>query len=287
MTAAEAVSPRLARAGRRRTAEPELVIGLVLVAMIAVLAVLSPWLRTMDPEAASLPLRFRAPLDGFLLGSDHIGRDLWSRAITGLTWSMACALTATLISFVIGTALGLAAAERPGLTRTVVMQATGTVIAFPGIVVAICVIAVIGQGFWPLTLTLGLLSWPVFARVVFAEAQSLMERDYVRAAHLFGVSRLRVIIGHVLPGLRSSLFVMAAFHFADMLIAESALSFLGIGAPVGAPTWGNMLAESRPYLWRAPAMLLVPAGFIVAAVIALNLLGDGLAARFRKQEAGA
>ncbi len=289
MSAADAApSPRLARAGLSAYAGIELRAGLALVALLAAGAVLSPWLVTHPPTEVALRERLLdAGAGGHLLGTDHLGRDLWSRAVAGLAWSTACALVATAIAAALGTVLGLIAAEREGWARAIVRQATDTVIAFPGIVVAIVVIAVVGQGFWPLTLTLGLLSWPVFARVVFAEAQSLMTRDYVSAARLLGASRLAVLWGHVLPGLRPTLATVTAFHFADMLIAESALSFLGVGAPVGAATWGVMLADSRPFLFVAPQMLLVPAAFIAAAVIALNLLGDGLASAARKREGGA
>jgi len=288
MSAAETQAPRLARAGLSRFAGAGFWAGVALVVLIAAAAVLSPVLQTHNPTEVDLAQRFRqAGEAGYILGTDHLGRDLWSRAIAGLGWSTACALIATVLASALGIALGLIAAERDGWARVIVRQATDTVIAFPGIVVAICVIAVMGQGFWPLTLTLGFLSWPVFARVTFAEASSVMARDYVRAASLLGVSRLGVLWGHVLPALRPTLMVLAAFHFADMLIAESALSFLGIGAPVGAPTWGNMLAESRSFLFLAPSMMLVPSAFIVGAVIALNLLGDGLAAAARRAEGGA
>jgi peptide/nickel transport system permease protein len=148
--------------------------------------------------------------------------------------------------------------------------------------VAICIIAVFGQGFQQLVLTLGFLSWPVFARVVYAEALSLLEREYVLSAQLIGVNRLIILYRHVLPGLRATLMVMLAFHFADMLIAESALSFLGIGAPLGEPTWGNMLAASRDKLFQAPWMMLVPASAIVLAVVTANLVGDGIATVSRR-----
>ena len=139
--------------------------------------------------------------------------------------------------------------------------------------------AVIGRGFWPLSLTLGLVSWPIFARVVYAEAIGLMKRDYVLAARMFGVSRLRIVLTHILPGIRNTLLVMWAFMFADLLIAESGLSFLGLGVPLGTPSLGSMLADSREYLGQAPHMVLVPGLTIVVIVVAANLIGDALSAR--------
>jgi peptide/nickel transport system permease protein len=265
----------------------ELWLGGSLAIALLLLTVLAELVQGHDPMMGDLMVRFVPPgAEGHPLGTDNLGRDMWSRVVAGLAWSLSCALTATLIAAVIGTVLGLLAAESHGRLRGVIRQAVDLVLAFPGLVAAIVVIAVVGQGFLPLVLTLGLLTWPVFARVVYAEALSLMQRDYVLAARMLGVSRFRILLGHVLPGLRATLLVMLAFHFADMLIAESALSFLGIGAPLGEPTWGNMLAESRQFLFRAPWMLFVPAGAIVLAVVTANLLGDGIAVAARKRGRG-
>ncbi len=281
------VEKRLQRSRIRLGGTLELWLGGVLGLSLLLLTVFSGLVQSHDPMYGDLMVRFASPgTPGHWLGTDNLGRDMWSRVVAGLAWSLSCALVATLIAAVIGTALGLLAAENHGRLRGAIRQAVDLVLAFPGLVAAICVIAVVGQGFWPLVLTLGLLTWPVFARVVYAEALSLLERDYVLAARLVGVSRTRILLGHVLPGLRATLLVMLAFHFADMLIAESALSFLGIGAPLGDPTWGNMLAESRQFLFRAPWMLFVPAGAIILAVVTANLLGDGIAVAARKRGRG-
>ena len=262
----------------------EIVVAFILFVTIVVLAVFGKWLQTHDPMQGDLLARFVSPGNkGYLLGSDHLGRDLWSRAVAGLQWSMACALTANIINLFIGTTLGLMAAEKEGWARTIIRQFTDTMQSLPFLIVAIVVVVIVGHGFVPLVLTLGLLSWVVFMRVTYAEASSIYQRDYVKAAHIAGVNRFAIMFGHVLPGVRASLFVIFAFHFAGLLIAESALSFLGIGAPLGVPTWGNMLAESRQYLLRAPWMLLVPAGAIVMAVITMNLVGDGVAGLARKR----
>ncbi len=267
---------------RRLRGGLELGLGLGLVALFSIMIPLRELLRPVDPARIDLHARFAPPGSaGHWLGTDHLGRDLWSRALEGLGWSLGCALAATATALVIGSALGLLAAERPGPLRTFVRQVSSLVMAFPGLVVAICVMAVLGQGFWPLVLTLGLLTWPVFARVVFAEASGILARDFVTAARLTGASSTAILRGHVLPAIGPTLFVIASFHFGEMLIAESALSFLGIGAPVGAATWGNMLADSRQYLFNAPWMLAVPGGAIVIAVLAANLTGDGLGMRLR------
>lgn len=275
---------RFNRAKLKQFTNVEIVVAAILFVTICILAIFGTFLQTHDPMQGDLMKRFVPPgQQGYFLGSDHLGRDLWSRAVAGLQWSMACALTANIINLCIGTSLGLMAAEKEGWARTIIRQFTDTLQSFPFLVIAIVVVVIIGHGFVPLVLTLGLLAWVVFMRVVYAEATSIYQRDYVKAARIAGVSRWAIMFGHVLPGVRASLFVIFAFHFAGLLIAESALSFLGIGAPLGVPTWGNMLAESRQYLLKAPWMLMVPAGAIVMAVITMNLVGDGIASLSRKR----
>jgi peptide/nickel transport system permease protein len=218
-----------------------------------------------------------------VLTGDKLGRDLLVRALSGFIWSASAAAAATLIAAAIGIPLGLIAADRGGVLRALVKGLVTTITTLPGLIIAIIVVALIAQGWAPIVLTLGLLSWPVFARVTMLEAQSILARDFIPAARLAGMDRVRILITHVAPNLRASLLVLSAIQFADMLIAESALSFLGLAAPLGAPTWGNMLADSRAFVFSAPWMLLVPAGAIIITVVAANLLADGLSARLRDE----
>jgi len=250
-----------------------------------VLAALWLWLDPIEgTNRGSLLRRFRAPgVDGYLLGSDQLGRSVLLRAAAGIPWSIGIAAVATAIALTLGTLLGLVGAMSTGWPRAVVRNLVDTVIAFPSLVIAVVVIALVGRGFWPAALVLGLATWPIVARVVFAEAQSVLQRDYVTAAGFLGVSRVAILHAHVLPALRPTLLVMAAFTFADMLIIESALSFLGLGAPISVPTWGNMLADSRQFLANAPWMMIVPGACIAFAAVALNLLGDGVAQAARRR----
>jgi len=254
--------------------------------VLAILALLTITLGLNPPASAqtgSLLLRFQPPAPGgYLLGTDQLGRSMLARVLAGAPWSLGIALVATTIALAIGTPIGLIAAWVPGWPRRIIRMLVDTVIAFPSLVIAVTVIALLGRGFWPLAMVLGLATWPIAARVVYAEAMGIMKRDYVRAAVLAGVSGPLVVLAHVLPALRPTLMTMFAFTFADMLIAESALSFLGLGVPLSAPSWGNMLSDSREYMINAPWMLFVPAGAIVLAVVALNLVGDGVTARVRR-----
>jgi len=142
---------------------------------------------------------------------------------------------------------------------------------------AVTVIALLGDsGFWAVTLTLGLVTWPVFSRVVYAEASSLFQREYVQAAEMTGMSVARLYAHHVLPALVPTLSVLVVFHFAEMIVAESALSFLGIGAPLGAATWGAMLSEGRAFMLQAPWLTLGPAFAMVVIIVAAHSVGQHL-----------
>ncbi|MEO9220500.1 MAG: ABC transporter permease [Mycobacteriaceae bacterium] len=218
---------------------------------------------------------------GHLLGTDAIGRDMLRWVIAGFAWTASVSAVGACIVGLIGTLLGVLAGASDGALRAVASRIIDISLSLPYLVIAVAVMAAVGRGFWPLSITLGVVAWPIFARVVYAETRGLMQREYVRAARLLGVSRLRILLAHILPGLRNTIMVMWAFVFADLLVAESGLSFLGIGAPLGSPSLGNMLADGRQYLVQAPHMVFIPAVVIVLAVTAANLIGDGVAARSR------
>lgn len=226
----------------------------------------------------ALNKRLLPPLEGgALLGTDQLGRDLLARVIAGAPWSLAVAAGASLTAVLLGGALGLLAAERGGIISRLTLQFANLAMSFPGLVAAIIAVSVFGQSAVSVSAVLGLMTWALFTRVIYAEGLEVRARDYVVAAQLSGVSAPRRLLRHVLPALTPSLMVLSVFHFADMLVAASALSFLGVGAPLGAPAWGAMLSESRPYLYQAPWMLLAPAAALAGTVLALNLMGDYLA----------
>ena len=252
-------------------------VGSTVLACALLLALLMPWIATPGAQSIDLDQRFLSPFAaGHVFGTDQLGRDLAMRLLAGLRWSFATALTATFIAFLIGTGLGLLAARGRRWLATVIRQITALTQSLPVFVLAVSIVALVGNGFLAVSVVLALVTWPVFCRVVHAEAASLSQREYVLAAEMLQMSRVRLYLRHILPGLVSSLSVLLPVHFADMLIAESALSFLGVGAPLGDATWGSMLQESRSYLWSAPWLMLVPAAAIVTLVIGANLLGDGL-----------
>lgn len=249
----------------------------VIVLCLAVMA-FGDGLSGYDHQAMNLYQKLAPPLTaGHLLGADEFGRDVLARILVGLRWSVSIATLATLIAFTIGTGLGLAAARGRSWLSTAMRLVTTFTQAFPAFVLAVTVIALVGDdGFWAVVLTLGLVTWPVFARVAYAEGQVLFQKEYVLAAQMMAMPRWRLYLRHVLPGLIPSLSVLVVFHFADMIIAESALSFLGIGAPLGAATWGAMLSDSRSYMFEAPWLLLAPACAIIVIIISAQLFGRRL-----------
>ena len=249
-------------------------IGLVIV------VVLTFWgtdLAGFEPGKQSLGDRLLQPgTDGHLLGTDRLGRDVFAQVAAGFTWSIPVGLISTTIAATLGTLVGVIAGWSEGWVRSALTRFMDMAISFPYLVLAVAVIAVTGHGFWALTLILGLVAWVSFARVIYAETQRIKQREYVLAARLLGLSTPRIVATYVMRGLRHTIAVMYAFIFADLLVAEAGLSFLGVGAPLGEPSWGNMLAASREQLFVAPWLMYGPAAAVVLAVLTANLLGDGL-----------
>jgi len=270
--------------GTQRLSVPALLVaGVVGLVIVVALTVWGEAIAGFEPGKQDLRARLLSPFtDGHHLGTDKLGRDVFARTAAGFRWSIPVGLLATAISATIGTTIGLVAGWNEGWLRATLSRFMEIAISFPYLVLAVAVIGVVGRGFLALSLTLGLVAWVSFARVVFAETRKIKEREYVVAARLMGMSSLRIIATYVLRGLRPTLVVMSAFIFADLLVAEAGLSFLGLGAPLGEPSWGNMLADSRLNLFDAPWMMYGPAAAVVIAVLTANLIGDGLLAHWSR-----
>lgn len=270
------VSRRILGTGRLRV-PGLLVAGLVGLAIVVVLTLWGIEIAGFDPAKQDLRARLLAPLtDGHILGTDKLGKDVFARVAAGFRWSIPVGVVATAIATTIGTIVGMLAGWNEGWIRSTLSRFMEVAISFPYLVLAVAVITVAGRGFGALTLTLGLVAWVSVARVVYAETLKIRQREYVIAARLMGMSGRRILRTYVLRGIRPTLVVMAAFIFADLLVAEAGLSFLGLGAPLGEPSWGNMLADSRLNLFDAPWMMYAPAGAVVLTVLTANLIGDGL-----------
>ena len=270
---------------------PNTLVGGVVVAILIAIAVLAPWLGGADAthlDIANGLTEFGAPLppsSEAWLGTDHLGRDVWARLVAGAGTSLAIASFATLIALTIGVAVGLVAGYAGGLVDEILMRVVDLVLSFPFLLLAILLAALLrsrglADSSAPVIVTLGVVGWTTMARVIRGKTASLARSEMVLAAHALGASPVRIVLRHVLPNVSGVIAVVALLGFAQNLMAESVLSYLGLGLPPPAPSWGRMIYEGRPYYRTAPHLVLAPGLAILVAVVAFNLLGEGLRERF-------
>lgn len=265
-----------------RKIPPTLIVGSILALVAILIALLGGVISGASPDGQSLEHKLTPPgVDGFILGSDLLGRDMLARVAQGIWWSLPVGITAATIAVAVGVLFGLLAGWSTGILRRVINQVVDVSIAFPYMVLAILLIAILGRGFWPMVLSLGLIAWVSVTKIVYTEVLSLTTRQYILSARLQGIPVYWILASYVFRAVRARIIVAYAFMFANLLVAEASLSFLGLGAPVGFPSWGSMLRDSREYLDSAPWLMLVPGGMVVLVVLAANLIGDGLIRWFR------
>lgn len=278
---------RVSRAWRRFVANRGAVAGAVLVAALVVAAALAPVLSAKDPLVSDVEhglSELGAPLppsDEAVLGTDQLGRDVWARVVAGASTSLSIAALATLIALVIGLSVGLVAGYAGRSVDNALMRLVDLVLAFPFLLLAILLAALfreaeLASSNAPVFLTLGAVGWTTMARVIRGKTAVLARSDMVSAARALGATPGRIVVRHVLPNVAGVVIVVTALGFAQNLLAESVLSYLGLGPPPPAPTWGRMLYEGRAYFRIAPHLVLVPGVAILLAVVGFNLLGEGL-----------
>ncbi|UWP94639.1 ABC transporter permease subunit [Aliiroseovarius crassostreae] len=276
-----------ARLGLRRGARvgnPGLVLGLILLVGYGVLG-LSPLLFDLPaPEKIDLMSRLSPPSADHLLGADHLGRDMLSRLIAAVPVSLGAAMAAMSVILLVSLPWGVVAALAGGRVDMVLMRFADIIMAFPMLVLALAVIGFMGASLEASIIGVAVAWWPSNARLVRALVLTASQRDFVRAAGLAGASRLRVVLRHILPQILPPLAVIVSLETASVLLALSALSFLGVGAQPPTPEWGAMLNEARPFFSQAPHMLLVPGLAVTGAVLAFNLVGEGLRDLLDKRE---
>jgi peptide/nickel transport system permease protein len=267
---------------RRLARDPAAVIGAVIVAIVAVCAVFAPLLAQADPNAQDLTSTLVPPVwiaggqHAHPLGTDNLGRDVLARIIWGSRVSVIVGLSVVAIGGTIGITAGLLAGYRRGWIDAIIARITDVQLAFPLVLLAVAIVAVVGPGLWTVIAAIGLTSWVQYVRVVRAETMSLREREFVAAAEAAGATSRRVIGRHLLPNVASAAIVLGTFEIARAIVLESSLSFLGLGVPPTTPSWGGMLADGRQYLDTAWWTALFPGLAIMTAVMGVNLLGDGL-----------
>ncbi|WP_458095203.1 ABC transporter permease [Roseomonas sp. WA12] len=251
-------------------------IGGTLTALVLGTAILCTVWTPQNPLRVAMRARLNAPSAAHWLGTDEVGRDVVSRLMAGAGTSCLVAALTVLFAVALGSLIGLLAGFARGWPDRVLMLVNDALLAFPGILLALGLLAVTGPGQWGIVIALGLAYAPTVARIVRGAVLSIREREFVEASRSIGNSELYTMVRHVLPGTISPLIVLATSLFGWAILAESALSFLGLGIPPPAPTWGNMLSAARPYLESAPWLSLAPGACIALTLLGVNLLGDAL-----------
>ena len=266
----------------RRFRHLKIWIGGVILVLLLVCGVSAPLLAPYDPQEQKLEDRLRPPSLSlqdsrlYLLGTDNLGRDIMSRIIYGARISLLVGAATVIVAGLIGCLLGAIAGYFGDLTDEVVNKTTEIFLAFPFLLLAIALMAFLGQGLLNLILALVLSRWVQYCRVVRGEVLSLREREFILAVQALGGKDFYVVLRHILPNTVASITVVATFSMAVVIISEASLSFLGLGVPAHIPTWGSMLSEGRAYMYRAPWLTIFPGLAIFVTVFGINLLGDGL-----------
>jgi len=275
-----AAPPRPRRGNRRWQAFARnrlSVAGLVILVVLYLAALFAPWVAPHDPYALDLQHPFLLPgQSGYLLGTDNFGRDLLSRLIYGSRISLTAGLGVVLIAALLGTVLGLLAGYFRGWVDLLIMRLVEIFFAFPFLVLVVAVIAVLGPSVLNVVWVLGLVSWPIYARLVRAQVLTLRERDFVEAARASGASSGRIMFRSILPNSLTPIIVAATFGVPQAILALAALGFLGLGVQPPAPEWGTMVSEGKNFLLQAPLLIVWPGVVIALAVMGFNFLGDGL-----------
>lgn len=253
------------------------VLGLALVGLVLLMVILSiplaPWERVIDQD---LPNKLQPPSLAHPMGTDHLGRDILARVLYGSRVSLLVGITVVAIGMSIGTVLGLMAGFFGGWIDSVISRLTDIMLAFPFLLLAIAVAAVLGPSLQNVIIALGFASFPAYVRLVRGSVLSIREEQFVAAARAIGVSRRAIMLRHILPNLAGTLLVYGTLRISVAILAESGLSFLGLGPQPPQPTWGNMLTDGREYLLFFHWLPLFPGLAILITVLGFNLLGDGL-----------
>jgi len=280
---AAGTSPREgSRAWRKLARNPAALAGALILLVVVVAAIGAPWIAPHDPAKQSLVRRFLPPAwsaggsPTYLLGTDQVGRDILSRMIHGARISLTVGVAAVVVSLLVGVGLGLISGFVGGRIDTVIMTVVDVTLSFPQFLLALAFVAALGPSLTTVIVVLGLTGWERYTRVVRAEVLALREKDFIEAARAMGVGRTRTLLRHVLPNTFSSIIVLSTLQVAQAILAEAALSFLGVGTGGTYPTWGQMISLGRNFVTVAWWLPTFPGFAILMTVLAINLVGDRL-----------
>jgi len=277
------VMPVKVRAGvlKRLLKRPLAVVGLVIIAIVVAGAMLAPWLTGYDPneqffdgltlEGAPLP-----PNATYWLGTDLLGRDLLTRILFGARTSLIIGIVANGAALIIGTLVGVTAGYFRGWIGSALMRFTDLMMAFPALLLAICLAAVFQPSLWIVAMVIALVNWVQTARVIYTETSSLAEREFIDAERTIGASSARILFRHILPHLLPTIIVWGTLGISTTVLLEATLSYLGIGVQPPTASWGNIIFENQTYFQAAPWLVFFPGAAILALALAFNLVGDVL-----------
>ncbi len=255
--------------------------GLTIILLVVVGAVFAPWIAPYDPndqmfdgltlEGAPMP-----PGGKFLMGTDLLGRDLFTRLLYGAQTSLVIGIVANGLALVIGTLVGITAGFFRGWIGSVLMRFTDLMMAFPALLLAICLAAIFQPSLWIVAMVIALVNWVQTARVIYTETSSLATRDFIAAEKTLGASTTRILFRHILPHLLPTIIVWGTLGISTTVLLEATLSFLGIGVQPPTPSWGNIIFENQTYFQSAPWLVFIPGAAIILLALAFNLVGDEL-----------
>lgn len=271
----------MAEAWRRFRRDRAALFGAGVIGVVVTLALLAPWVTPYDPyeqffdgltlEGAPLP-----PGERFWLGTDLLGRDLYTRLVYGARTSLIIGVAANAAAVLIGTTLGMIAGYAGGWVGTAIMRFTDLMMAFPALLLAIALAAILTPSMWIVAMVIALVNWVQTARVIYTQTRALAEREFIEAARALGAAWPRIVGVHILPHLVPHILVWATLGIAVTVLLEATLSFLGIGVRPPTPSWGGIIFESQSYFLTAPWLVFFPGGAILLTALAFNLVGDGL-----------
>ena len=268
------LSYRNKRLIRKFTRKRIIIYGSVL-AVLVVLSLFAPYFAPYDPIQISMEGRKSPNLD-HIFGTDRLGRDILSRIIYGTKYSLSIGIISVSIGLIFGTTMGVLSAYYGGLVDTIIMRFIDALLAFPGILLALVVIAVLGPGLFNVMLAVGISTIPEYARLARGKVLSVMQLEYIEAIHSIGGSNIRVILKHILPNISAPITILATLQVGNAILVGSGLSFLGMGAQPPTPEWGLMTAEGRNFMSQAWWISTFPGIAILITVISINQFGDGL-----------
>lgn len=261
---------------RRLFKDKMAIVGLVIIIVLVLIAIFAPYIAPHNPQKIDLDQRLKSPSNTYPMGTDHLGRCIFSRVIYGARLSLSISFIVLLITLTVGVFIGVLSGYIGGFIDNLIMRLIDILLAFPGLILALAIAGMLGPSIMNIMIALSAVQWVGYARITRGMVLSIKEKEYVRAAKTCGASNIVIILRHILPNIISPIIVYATLNIGSVILRISGLSFLGVGAQPPTAEWGIMLNEGRLYMRTAPWVMIFPGISIMLVVIGFNLFGDGL-----------